>query len=169
MSYHVFISYPRIADQRGAVSDIRAHLERELQIKTGDKKLTVFLDQSHLSGGDPWSEALEREVRDADVLVLLLSPLWIASEWCRKELRLYLDHSQALDRDRPIIPLLWEETEPGDARTDEQVELLELIRSRQIVPWVELRHQNSSYPGYFKAISELATVIKRKLPHDKRA
>ena len=42
MSYHVFISYPRIADERGAVSDIRAHLERELRIKTGDRNLVVF-------------------------------------------------------------------------------------------------------------------------------
>jgi hypothetical protein len=40
---------------------------------------------------------------------------------------------------------------------------LAAILSRQVVRWDELRHQNSSYPGYFRAVSELAQVIKRKL------
>jgi hypothetical protein len=39
VSYHIFISYPRIADERGYVSDLRGHLERELQIKTRDENL----------------------------------------------------------------------------------------------------------------------------------
>lgn len=56
MSYHIFISYPRIADERGHVSDLRGHLERELKTKTGDEELVVFQDRSHLEGGDPWSE-----------------------------------------------------------------------------------------------------------------
>jgi hypothetical protein len=50
MSYHIFISYPRIADEKRHVSDIRAHLEHELQIKTGDKDLVVFQDSSKLEG-----------------------------------------------------------------------------------------------------------------------
>jgi TIR domain len=163
VSYHIFISYPRIADKRGHVSDIRAHLERELQIKTGDKDLVVFQDRSKLEGGDRWSEKLENELQVADAFLLLLSPLWLTSNWCRKELQVYLSHGPAKEIERPIIPLLWDETESTDARTKEEAEILAMIKTRQIVRWDELRHQNSSYPGYYAAISKLAQVIKHKL------
>jgi len=163
MSYHIFISYPRRTDERGHVSDLRAHLERELQIKTGDKDLVVFQDRSHLEGGDPWSEKLENELRVARAFLLLLSPLWLASRWCRKELQVYVSYSRAKEAERPIIPLLWDETEPTDARTKEEADILTMIETRQIVRWDVLRHQNSSYPGYYAAISKLAEVIKRKL------
>ena len=163
MSYHIFISYPRIAHERGHVSDLRGHLERELKTKTGDEELVVFQDRSHLEGGDPWSEKLESELQIAHAFLLLLSPLWLASRWCRKELQLYVSHSRAKETERPIIPLLWDETESTDARTKEEAEILATIKTRQIVRWDVLRHQNSSYPGYYAAISELAQVIKRKL------
>ena len=163
MSYHVFISYPRIADERGAVSDIRAHLERELQIKTGDRGLVVFQDQSHLSGGDPWSDLLENELKVANVFLLLLCPLWLTSEWCRKEFNLYLACGEQEGRKRPIIPLRWDRTELTHARTDEEAEMLALIKKHQEVPWEKLRHRNSSYPGYFQAISDLAAAVAAKL------
>ena len=163
MSYHIFISYPRIADKRGHVSDIRAHLERELQIKTGDKDLVVFQDRSKLEGGDRWSEKLENELQVADAFLLLLSPLWLTSNWCRKELQVYLSHGPAKEIERPIIPLLWEETEATDARTREEAEILAMIRTLQIVRWDELRHQRSKDSGYYAAVSKLAQVIKHKL------
>jgi hypothetical protein len=163
MSYHIFMSYPRITDERKHVFDICAHLQRELQIKTGDEDLVVFQDRSHLEGGDRWSEKLENELQIAHAFLLLLSPLWLASKWCRKELQVYVSHSRAKETERPIIPLLWDETEPTDARTEEQAEILAMIKARQVVRWDVLRHQNSSYAGYYTAISELARVIKRKL------
>jgi hypothetical protein len=44
-------------------------------LKTGDDELVVFQDQSHLAGGDPWNEVLEKELQLAHVFLLLLSPL----------------------------------------------------------------------------------------------
>jgi hypothetical protein len=166
MSYHVFVSYPRVADERGAVSDLRAHLERELMLKIGDSELVLFQDRSHLAGGDPWNEVLEKELQLAKAFLLLLSPLWLASEWCRKELEVYVSLGRALGNDRPIIPLLWDETGPTDARTEEQAKVLAMIMTRQVVRWDELRHQNSTYPGYLRAVSSLAQVIKYKLQGD---
>ncbi|HEX4696876.1 MAG TPA: hypothetical protein VH254_04315, partial [Candidatus Udaeobacter sp.] len=65
--------------------------------------------------------------------------------------------------ERPIIPLLWEETESTDARTREEAEILAMIKTLQIVRWDELRHQSSKDAGYYAAISKLAQVIKHKL------
>jgi len=78
----------------------------------------------------------------------------------------YLSHGWALGKERAIIPLLWDETGPTDARTEEQAKMLAMIMTRQVVRWDELQHQNSTYPGYFAAVSKLAQVIKSKLQGD---
>jgi TIR domain-containing protein len=163
MSYHVFLSYPRIADERGAVSDIRAHLAREIMIKTGEPSVVVFQDRSGLKGGDPWSEVLEEELRLADVFVPFLCPLWLTSEWCAKELTLYLEFGRQRGVDKPIVPLLWEKTEPRVAKTRQQIEILALVTKHQVVPWETLRHRDSSYPGYREALGVFADAVAEKL------
>ena len=168
MIRRIFLSYPRIADERGAVSDIRAHLERELQIQTGDRDIHVFQDRSDIEGGDPWSRRIEAELDQASVLVLFLCPLWLTSQWCVRELRHYYEAGLAEGQDRAVVPLLWETTESRHARTDEQAKILAWIQSRQGVPWQSLRHQDSSYKGYRDAIAKLAAVIAARLP-DQRA
>lgn len=163
MSYHVFLSYPRVADERDAVSDMRGHLESEIKIKTGERDVVVFQDRSGLTGGDPWSEVLEDELRQADVFVLFLCPLWLTSEWCRKEMTLYLEFGKQQGVERPIVPLLWEKTTPSIAKTDEQTEMLTLINKYLAVPWETLRHRDTSYPGYREALSAFAGAIAEKL------
>ena len=54
MTYHIFISYPRIADRRWAVTDLQGHLEAELRMKTGDRDLRVFMDNRDIEAGDVW-------------------------------------------------------------------------------------------------------------------
>jgi len=163
ISPHIFLSYPRIADERGAVSDIRAHLSRELQIKTGQSKVVVFQDRSGLQGGDPWSKVLEEELRLANVFVPFLCPLWLTSDWCTKEFILYLKFCKHRGADPAIVPLLWERTDSRVAKTARQIEIFESISKYQTVPWETLRHRDTSYLGYREALGAFADAIAAKL------
>ena len=163
MTHRVFLSYPRVADERGAVTDIRIHLQRELQIMTGDRDILVFQDRTGIKGGDRWSALLEAELREASVLVLFLCPLWLNSPWCVKELRYYVEYGLERGADRPVIPLLWEKTEARHARTEEQRAILPWVQSRQAVDWQTLRHEDSSYKGYRRALGAFAEAVAATL------
>ena len=161
--YQILFSYPRVADERGAVSDIRAHIAREVMLKTGEPDVRVFQDRTGLRGGDPWSEALEAELRAADLLVPFLCPLWLTSAWCRKEFHLYLEFGVERGVRKPVVPLLWENTKSHHARDPDQLATLQLIETYQAVPWQSLRHQDSGYKGYRAALSAFADAIAEKL------
>ena len=70
--YQIFFSYPRVADQRGAVSDIRAHIAREVMLKTGEPDVRVFQDRTGLRGRRSMERSFGSKLRAADLLVPFL-------------------------------------------------------------------------------------------------
>jgi hypothetical protein len=95
--------------------------------------------------------------------VLFLCPLWLTSDWCRKELNRYLEFGKQRGVTKHVIPLLWENTGPHHARNADQRAALNLVKTYQAVPWQSLRHQDSGYQGYRAAISAFADAIAEKL------
>ncbi|HEX6732218.1 MAG TPA: toll/interleukin-1 receptor domain-containing protein [Pyrinomonadaceae bacterium] len=91
----VFISYSR--SDSAFVNDLANRL-REAGCK-------VWQDISGLRGGQTWTSAIDRAVRDSDALIVVLSPDSSASEWVRKETLL------AMKLHKPIVPILLRETE----------------------------------------------------------
>jgi TIR domain len=72
------------------VSDFRIHLENELRGTTGKRELVVFQDKDKLGAGDVYPEVLAENVRAAKVLIILLSPGWLAgSRWCIHEYNIF--------------------------------------------------------------------------------
>ncbi|MFN7227429.1 MAG: toll/interleukin-1 receptor domain-containing protein, partial [Synechococcaceae cyanobacterium] len=68
---HLFISY-----KRGASPDEPLALQLYEQLRT---RHTVFIDQA-MAVGTPWAERIDQELRQSDVLVLLLSAEAVGSE-----------------------------------------------------------------------------------------
>ena len=116
-----------------------------------------------MTGGDPWNEILEEELKNAGVFVVLLSPLWLTSDWCRKELSLYRALGKQQGLERPVVPLLWDKTEPRSAQSEEQAAMLAWINAHQLIAWDTLRHRDSSYQGYREAIGHFAEAVAEKL------
>lgn len=71
LAMHLFISY-----KRGASPDEPLALQLYEQLRT---RHTVFIDQA-MAVGTPWAERIDQELRQADVLVLLLSAEAVGSE-----------------------------------------------------------------------------------------
>jgi hypothetical protein len=86
----VFISYAHIDDQpmmegqRGWISQFHRSLEVRMAQLLG-QELKIWRDPK-LQGSDLFDEALVRQFSDSKVLVSVLTPRYLRSEWCRREL-----------------------------------------------------------------------------------
>ncbi len=94
-SSDIFISYAHLdnegltEDDNGWVTDFH----RALEVRVGQllgRKPQVFRDP-RLSGNDVFPQRLVGELDGASVLVCVLSPRYLNSEWCRRELDEFLD------------------------------------------------------------------------------
>lgn len=86
----VFISYAHIDDQpmlegqRGWISQFHRSLEVRMAQLLG-QELKIWRDPK-LQGSDLFDEALTKQFSDSKVLVSVLTPRYVRSDWCRREL-----------------------------------------------------------------------------------
>ena len=89
-----------------------SHLDREFAVRLRDALRDAgkrpWLDETEISGGTRWSEALERAIQRADAFVFVLSPDSAGSPECRRELE------YALELNKRILPARIAET-PAEA------------------------------------------------------
>ncbi|MGC2110723.1 MAG: toll/interleukin-1 receptor domain-containing protein [Candidatus Korobacteraceae bacterium] len=163
MRCEVFMSYTSVKDLFGAVGEFRDHLENELRKKTGNISLTVFQDKRGLHGGDKWEAILTDEIASAKLLLILLSPTWLRSEWCRKEYRLYVSGSTGVSTSRTVVPLVWDKISDTAAETEEEKSILAELKDRQILTWDSLQYEDWKSPAPNKAAGMLAEELTLKL------
>ncbi len=88
----VFLSY----------ADSDRELARELAQRLAGAGIRVWWDDAEISAGENWAEAIERALREADALVVLLSPDAVRSRWVRRE----VDYALGAPRfARRIVPV----------------------------------------------------------------
>ena len=160
MACDIFVSYTRLKDFRGTVADFVAHLQRETQKKTGRTTLSVFIDTKYIIPGAKWTESIDSELADAHMLLILLSPTWIRSEWSRKEFMAFVGHSSKQVRARPIVPLIWDDVSQDDCETDEERQILSSVLEYQAVPWGNLQYKTWESEQLREAIGGLASRLK---------
>jgi hypothetical protein len=123
MPCDVFMSYTRLKDIDGNVTDLRAHLQKRLREET-KRDIRIFQD-TEIEAGARWKAALRDEIRSARIFLLLLSPNWLNSQYCNIEFEL------ALSGDKWIVPLLWEQT--SNDLSQKQKDILSQVSERQIL------------------------------------
>lgn len=135
-------SGPKIALSYGAptegsvktVSVFRQRLESRLR-ETTRRDAQVVMDRTTFQGGARVDQEVRRFIADADVIVFLLSPAWLQSDWCLAELAWASRHKI------PFLPVSWapvqEHTLPPELRgrlrrelTDPEVQLSDGAASR---------------------------------------
>ncbi len=93
----VFVSYAHVDNQafsgeeKGWITHFVNNLRGEVNRRIGrEESYSLWMD-FRLKGNDELTPELEKQVRAARSLLLFLSPGWLASEWCRRELGLFLE------------------------------------------------------------------------------
>jgi hypothetical protein len=88
-SKHVFISYTHIDNQKlagqehGWVSRFHDTLSALLEMRLGEK-VTIWRDNK-LAGNDEFAEEILAQFPDVAMLVSILSPRYLNSDWCKRE------------------------------------------------------------------------------------
>ena len=93
----VFVSYAHVDNQafsgeeKGWITHFVNNLRGEVNRRIGrEENYSLWMD-FRLKGNDELTPELEKQVKAAQSLLLFLSPGWLASEWCRRELGLFLE------------------------------------------------------------------------------
>jgi hypothetical protein len=85
----IFISYSHIDDQAvegpGWVTDFHRQLAIEVEEELGER-VKIWRDQ-RITGATDFTKDLEKQVRGSAILLAILSPSYVKSEWCDWELR----------------------------------------------------------------------------------
>lgn len=174
----IFVSYAHADDQPmvsgtdvGWVTQFADHLQKTLGMQAGGSRLKVWMDhrlapQKSLDGG------LQQRVMQAACFLAMLSPRYLESDWCTRELRWYLAREGVSAGDRVFIA----ETLPTDrARWCEAI--LGIVPSRF---WTQPFHHRApktlGWPtpdlgdrAYWDELRELAYAIAERVAADEEA
>lgn len=125
-AHDLFVSYSHGDDGAGAAylqpwsaAFVKA-LEQELRVERKFRlDLRIFLDSDHRPGQgvdpmSPLTEQLRRQISDSALLVVLMSPDYLASTWCTEERNWWCEHQKQLGLpldERIAVVKIWP-TEP---------------------------------------------------------
>jgi hypothetical protein len=95
-SLQIFISYardddarpPDIAGAKGFVEFLHDQLRYKFRT-SGPQRPELWRDIEQISNGEPFPSRLQQELDKSSLLLIVLSPNWIASSYCRQELEYF--------------------------------------------------------------------------------
>ena len=95
----IFISYardddvppPDRPDRKGFVTFLDESVQYEFR-DLGPDRPKIWRDIKRISDGDQFTPEIETALKDASFLVVVLSPNWMASKWCNRELESFVKY-----------------------------------------------------------------------------
>lgn len=121
-------------------------------------ELQLFIDRDDINWGESWRERLARELGATTFLVSAVTPRYLKSESCRKEV---LDFATATDNStKLLLPLLWAGIDGTDV-VPESDPVLRRIRDSQ---WIDVQAARRLEPGtaVYDELLELVAVRLKK-------
>lgn len=107
----IFVSYAHVDNEifsgakLGWVTHFESNLRKRLASDKGRKEnIDVWMDFK-LKGNDVITPEIEEKLRASHTLCILLSPGWIASEWCQNELTIFCESHHNIEQRIFVIEL----------------------------------------------------------------
>lgn len=157
----IFCSYAHSDNDAGWVDEFCALLAKTFQKLTGERP-SVFLDRESMMTSDLWESRIRTALQGSQVLVAVVSPSYVRSEWCRRE---WVDFSrreedfrtaERLTDDRGLIfPILLYPLQRGRFDAAER-EFAAAIAERQ---WLDVTSQVDRTPIRHDQVRQLAEQI----------
>ena len=106
-----FFSYTHHDDthDEGRLTELREKLEGEIQMGW-PTKFEIFQDKDAIKWGEQWKKRISAGLGDATFLIAIVTPGYLKSNGCRRELEEFLKHEKKHRRDDLVLPLLYVET-----------------------------------------------------------
>ena len=168
----VFVSYAHVDNQafsgeeKGWITYFVNNLRGEVNRRIGrEENYSLWMD-FRLKGNDELTSELEKQVKAAQTLVLFLSPGWLASKWCQRELELFLEDADkqqsgcifVVELDRVEKP----ETIPGPLgyRFWQKTDLDKIRKLGYPVPLPDWPNHAAYFDRLFDLADDLAAELK---------
>jgi hypothetical protein len=164
-----FWSYARQDDElsQGKLSALRSLLMFELQQQYGREQIHIFQDVSTIPHGAAWEEEIRGALGKTTFFIAIITPNFIQSDWCSREVEVFLEREEELYRLYPdlprrsrLFPILFidiADVEPADAG------VLESLRKLQWFDFRKFRHRSYDSDTVREALSELAGSLREVL------
>ncbi len=182
--YDLFISYAAVDNEPMPSAD-SGWVDTLVQILTSGSGLagklgrresfSWWLDKQNLRGNHEADSHIPAEVRRSAILVVVLSPGYVASTFCRLELQTFLDAIQGAPN-RVFVIYREQVVEkrhkvPDALKALRKYEFWELDKNRKprILGWPLPNHRNASDRAYFQRIDDVCKEIADQLDELKAA
>lgn len=140
MSYDLFISYSRRDNTSGRITELKRRIESDYRA-FAKEDLRCFFDLEGIHGMDDWQHRILQGLRESQLLLLVLSPGYLKSEYCEWEIVEYLkyEHSRAA-AGQGVAPVYFVEVPGLDTPDFEQTAAAWVARVRRrnhfdLRPW----------------------------------
>ncbi|CAN5762000.1 hypothetical protein BH23ACT2_BH23ACT2_01300 [soil metagenome] len=155
----LFVSYVHRDDELdgGAITRLAADLAGRFEGKTA-RHIRVVTDKD-LRWGDAWADELDRRVSGATFLMAVVTPKFLASTACRKEV---MDFRAREGPGRVVLPLLY--TAPEAPAADDDV--WAYLKAHQWMDWTEHKYDDPGTGAYRRALDGLADQVIERLRAD---
>jgi hypothetical protein len=71
------------------ISALTTELENRVNAKLLNASFRLWIDRAGLRTGVDWNREIENQIRGASVMIVLLTPSWLGSSWCRREYEIF--------------------------------------------------------------------------------
>ena len=167
-----FFSYARQdaeTDPR-LVSALSENLPDRVNGMLTNTQFTIFRDSTHLTTGALWESDIEKALQSSDILIVLLTPRWIDSKWCRNEYLMFEQIESARNAGPCVIPILGRDlTREIPNFTTDQRDVYDRILKRQLKPLLStdfLRQNNARRTLHIEKIADdVAAMVARIRGH----
>lgn len=152
----LFLSY-RHSDNDyldGAITQLVEEIAKSYEFLYGNT-LDVFIDKKSIEWGQDWQRELDRRIESCSIIMPAITPGYIKSEACRKELFAFNDKIAARPNCR-IMPLIWQNAELMQNYDDMAIAILNRYQYENVE---DLRGVDPKNPQYRNRIEALARRI----------
>ncbi|MBT2510022.1 toll/interleukin-1 receptor domain-containing protein [Streptomyces sp. ISL-98] len=142
----------------GRIRRLAEAIAHAFEITTGDE-LHVFVDNNSIAWGEQWRARLDSALTSTTFLIPIVTPKFLKSQECRREIITFSSHAASLGLDDLILPIHYVNV-PQLTEGDSSDEVVQLIARRQWVDWRQLRLEDEHSPEYRQAVNDLALRLK---------
>jgi TIR domain len=151
------------AHSGGRLSELRRKLAAELQLQIGRQPVQIFQDVATIPLGTDWLKEIYKALDASSFLLPIVTPAFLASEMCCREVMHFRKRELELGRDDLIFPFCY--IDVAHMRPDEvqYPAVLALLNSRQRFEFASLRHRSSDSEEVVTKLALLATALRAAL------